>query len=142
MDNLIPETRPWGTYQVIADTENFKVKTISVNPGQRLSYQYHHHRQEHWSVIEGELTIVLDGVEYTKGPGESINIAQGAYHRAWNKSKKLVTFVELQTGTYFGEDDIVRIDDDYGREQGLNEYKDLLDKESLDDGLYRNGRPR
>ncbi len=141
MDNLIaPETRPWGTYQVIADTEHFKVKTITVKPGQRLSYQYHHHRQEHWSVIEGELTIILDGVEYTKRPGESINIAQGAYHRAWNKSKKLVTFVELQTGTYFGEDDIVRIDDDYGR--GEMSKQGLMDKESLDDSLYRNGRPR
>lgn len=141
MDNLIaPETRPWGTYQVIADTEHFKVKTITVKPGQRLSYQYHHHRQEHWSVIEGELTIILDGVEYTKGPGESINIAQGAYHRAWNKSKKLVTFVELQTGTYFGEDDIVRIDDDYGR--GEMSKQGLMDKESLDESLYRNGRPR
>tara|TARA_Y100000389_G_scaffold194067_1_gene223604 strand:- start:818 stop:1243 length:426 start_codon:yes stop_codon:yes gene_type:complete len=141
MDNLIaPETRPWGTYQVIADTEHFKVKTITVKPGQRLSYQYHHHRQEHWSVIEGELTIILDGVEYTKRPGESINIAQGAYHRAWNKSKKLVTFVELQTGTYFGEDDIVRIDDDYGR--GEMSKQGLMDKESLDESLYRNGRPR
>jgi mannose-6-phosphate isomerase len=109
------ETRPWGTYEVLLDAENVKVKRIVVNPNQRLSYQYHHKRQEHWTVVDGELTIVLDDSKQFRTPGESIHIPLGAHHRAWNETDKPVTFIEVQTGTYFGEDDIVRLEDDYLR---------------------------
>lgn len=109
------ETRPWGTYEVLLDAENVKVKRIIVNPNQRLSYQYHYKRQEHWTVVEGELTIILNEYDHLRLPGDSIHIPLGAHHRAWNKTDLPVTFIEVQTGTYFGEDDIVRLEDDYSR---------------------------
>jgi mannose-6-phosphate isomerase len=109
------ENRPWGTYEVLLDAENVKVKRIVVNPNQRMSYQYHHKRRENWTVVEGILTIILDDSKYILSIGESIHIQLGAHHRAWNESDKPVTFIEVQTGTYFGEDDIVRLEDDYSR---------------------------
>ena len=109
------EKRPWGTYEVLLDKDNCKVKEIVVNPGQRLSYQYHHKRREQWTVVEGTLTIVLDDEKVFREPGESIHIPLGACHRAWNETDKHVKFIEVQTGTYFGEDDIVRLEDDYER---------------------------
>ena len=107
--------RPWGKYYVLADEAAYKLKTIEVNPGQRLSYQYHHHRQEFWTIVQGEAVVILDEVEHTVKYGESIFIPQGAKHRIENRSNELLVFVEVQTGTYFGEDDIVRIQDDYER---------------------------
>lgn len=109
------EIRPWGTYEVLLDVENVKVKRIIVNPNQRLSYQYHHKRQENWTVVEGELTIILDNFKHKRLSGESIQISLGSHHRAWNETNKPVTFIEVQTGIYFGEDDIVRLEDDYSR---------------------------
>jgi mannose-6-phosphate isomerase len=109
------EERPWGTYEVLLDDENVKVKRIIVNPNQRLSYQYHHKRREQWTVIEGELTVVLNGIDFQRLPGETVYIPLGDHHRAWNQTNLPVTFIEVQTGTYFGEDDIVRIEDDYNR---------------------------
>lgn len=108
--------RPWGKYYVLADEANYKLKRIEVEPGQRLSYQYHHKRQEQWTVIEGEATVVLDGTDHTVKYGESIYIPLGAKHRIENRTDKKVVFIEVQTGTYFGEDDIVRVEDDYNRE--------------------------
>lgn len=108
--------RPWGKYYVLADEPNYKLKRIEVNPGQRLSYQYHHKRQEQWTVVEGEATVVLDGVDNVVKYGESIFIPLGAKHRIENRTDKMVVFIEVQTGTYFGEDDIVRVEDDYNRE--------------------------
>ena len=87
-----------------------------MNAGHRLSYQYHHHRQEFWTVVQGEAVVVLDGVEHVVKYGESIFIPLGAKHRIENRSSELLVFIEVQTGTYFGEDDIVRIEDDYARE--------------------------
>ena len=107
--------RPWGKYYVLADEPHYKLKRIEVNPGQILSYQYHHHRQEFWTVIAGEAIVVLDEVEHTVKYGESIFIPLGAKHRIENRTSELLEFVEVQTGTYFGEDDIVRIQDDYER---------------------------
>lgn len=107
--------RPWGQYEILLDTPRCKVKRIQVEPGQRLSYQYHHKRSETWVVAQGTLTVILDGKEYTLEYGESINIPLGAKHRAWNKTDKVVQFIETQSGTYFGEDDIVRIEDDFDR---------------------------
>ena len=108
--------RPWGEYTVLLDNNDCKVKQIKVNPGQRLSYQYHDKRKENWTVASGNLTIVLDDEKLFRSPGESITIPQGARHRAWNETDKEVIFIEVQTGTYFGEEDIIRIEDDYNRD--------------------------
>ena len=110
--------RPWGKYYVLADEPHYKLKRIEVNPGQRLSYQFHHHRQEYWTMVEGEAVVTLDGEEIIIKYGESIHIPLCTKHRIENRSSELVVFVEVQTGTYFGEDDIVRLEDDYEREEG------------------------
>ena len=110
------EERPWGSYEVLLDTVYCKVKEIIVQPGQRLSYQSHKYREETWTVTHGVLTVVLNDKEHTIYPGESIFIPLGAKHRAWNKTPKPVHFVEVQTGDYFEEDDIIRYEDDYKRE--------------------------
>lgn len=108
--------RPWGNFTVLDDTApNYKVKQLVVNPGQRLSYQVHQHRSEHWFIISGVATVVLDGVETNVGVGQSIDIPVGSAHRCENKQSTPVVFVEIQTGTYFGDDDITRLEDDYGR---------------------------
>jgi mannose-6-phosphate isomerase len=109
------EYRPWGTYEVLHDTSEAKVKVIEVEPRSRLSYQYHNKRSEEWTVIQGTLTVVLDDMEYELVYGDSISIPSCSKHRAWNKTDKPVRFVEVQTGTYFGEDDIIRLEDDYDR---------------------------
>ena len=108
--------RPWGKYYVLADEPTYKLKRIEVMPGHRLSYQFHHHRQEFWTVIQGEATVVLDGENHQLSYGMSIFIPQFAKHRIENNSSELLQFVEVQTGTYFGEDDIVRLQDDYARD--------------------------
>lgn len=107
--------RPWGKYYVLEDQPNYKLKRIEVNPGHRLSYQYHRHRQEHWTVVQGEAVVILDDKEYIVKYGESIFIPFEAKHRIENRTQEILIFVEVQTGTYFGEDDIVRIQDDYAR---------------------------
>jgi mannose-6-phosphate isomerase len=110
------DERPWGNYTVLADdATNYKVKQIVVDPGKRLSYQTHAHRSEHWFIISGVATVVLNGVESTVRPNESVDVPVGTAHRCENKGTEPVVFVEIQTGTYFGEDDIVRLEDDYGR---------------------------
>jgi mannose-6-phosphate isomerase len=108
--------KPWGLYEVLLDDELTKVKRITVYPGHRLSLQSHEHRQEQWTVIEGKLTVVLGDEQLIFYPGESVHIPLGAKHRAWNKGDEIVQFIEVQTGTYFGEDDITRYEDDYGRD--------------------------
>ena len=108
--------RPWGEYIVLLDSEQCKVKKITVDPQQRLSYQSHEHRREQWTVTDGALTVVLEGDEHELYPGESIHIPLGSKHRAWNKTDQEVSFIEVQTGDYFGEDDIFRYEDDYKRE--------------------------
>jgi mannose-6-phosphate isomerase len=108
--------RPWGSYTVLDDTApNYKVKQIVVNPGQRLSYQVHAKRSEHWFVVSGIATVVLDGIESTVEASHSVDVPVGTAHRCENKGPDPVVFIEIQTGTYFGEDDIVRLEDDYGR---------------------------
>lgn len=108
--------RPWGKYFVIEDEAHYKLKRIEVNPGQRLSYQFHHHRQEFWTIVEGEAVVILDDEEINLKYGESIFIPLGSKHRIENRGSELLAFIEVQTGTYFGEDDIVRLQDDYKRE--------------------------
>jgi mannose-6-phosphate isomerase len=107
--------RPWGKYEVLLDAPDVKVKKITVDPNSRLSYQYHDKRREEWVVVKGNLTIILDDDKVFRYPGESIHIPMGAKHRAWNETDEIVVFIEVQTGDYFGEDDIVRIEDDYDR---------------------------
>ena len=108
--------RPWGSFTVLDDTQSdHKVKRIVVEPAKRLSYQQHAYRAEHWYVIDGVATVILDGAELTRRPGESVDIPIGAAHRCENHGEVPVVFIEVQTGTYFGEDDIVRLEDDFGR---------------------------
>jgi mannose-6-phosphate isomerase len=110
------DERPWGNYTVLDDVkDDHKVKRIVVTAGKRLSYQTHEFRAEHWYVVSGIATVVLDGVTRDLQPGESIDIAIGAAHRCENHGEEPVVFIEVQHGTYFGEDDIVRLEDDFGR---------------------------
>ena len=113
MNNI--EIRPWGGFEVLYEDDTCKVKKIGVNPNSRLSYQYHNHRRECWTVTSGLLTIVLDDDIVERKVGESIKIPLGAKHRAWNRSDEPVTFIEVQTGESFEEEDIVRLEDDYSR---------------------------
>jgi mannose-6-phosphate isomerase len=110
------EERPWGFYEILLDTDYTKVKQITVNPGQRLSYQYHNQRKEYWTIVQGYATIILDDNKVFRSQGESIHIPLGAKHRIMNEEESPLIFIEVQVGEYFGEDDIVRLDDDYGRE--------------------------
>ena len=109
------DVRPCGKYEVLLDAPDVKVKKITVNPNSRLSYQYHNERREEWTIVKGNLTIIFDDDKVFRYPGESIHIPIGTKHRAWNETDEDVIFIEVQTGTYFGEDDIVRLEDNYGR---------------------------
>ena len=103
------EYRPWGCYEILHEEKNCKVKRITVKPGERLSYQYHHKRSEVWTIISGIATITLNDKLSSLWYGESITIPHE------NKEREDLVFIEVQTGTYFGEDDIIRIEDDYNR---------------------------
>ena len=109
------ESRPWGRFYILHVDPNYKLKRIEVDPGGRLSYQYHHKRSEAWTIVEGMGTITLDGDVKDYSKGETVLISQGVKHRIENKASEKVVFIEVQTGSYFGEDDIVRIEDDYNR---------------------------
>ena len=109
------DNRPWGTYTVLEDESTFKVKRIEVLPGKRLSYQKHAKRAEHWYVVQGTAKVTRDGEEIIINTGEAIDIPIGAAHRVENPGDENLIFVEVQIGSYFGEDDIVRLQDDYGR---------------------------
>ncbi|MFN2501721.1 MAG: phosphomannose isomerase type II C-terminal cupin domain [Pyrinomonadaceae bacterium] len=111
------DVRPWGRFTVLDEGDDYKVKRIEVLPGKRLSYQRHSRRAEHWFVVLGTAKVTLNGNEILVKAGESIDIAVGDAHRIENQSASTVlAFVEIQTGDYLGEDDIVRLDDDFGRE--------------------------
>ena len=109
------DVRPWGSYTVLDEAAGYKVKRIEVLPGKRLSYQRHAHRAEHWFVVSGVATVTLDGVEHAVLPGQAIDIALGAAHRVANQGDALLVFIEVQRGPYLGEDDIERLQDDFGR---------------------------
>ena len=110
------EYRPWGRFEILRDTDAFKSKVIHVNPGQQLSYQSHNKRAEHWVIIKGQPEVVLNDVVHQLKPGENIYIPLGAKHRIRNPHPtEVVEFVEVQVGSYFGEDDIIRYQDDYKR---------------------------
>lgn len=110
------DRRPWGTFTVLDEGENFKVKRIEVLPGKRLSYQKHSQRAEHWFVVQGTAKVTLDDRDVEVKTGEAIDIAIGSAHRIENPGGELLVFIEVQRGRYLGEDDIVRLQDDFGRE--------------------------
>jgi mannose-1-phosphate guanylyltransferase / mannose-6-phosphate isomerase len=107
--------RPWGSYQSVDNGERHQVKRITVKPGERLSLQKHHHRSEHWIVVRGAARVTVDETVKTVHENESIYIPMGAVHRLENPGKIVLELIEVQTGSYFGEDDIIRIEDDYRR---------------------------
>ncbi len=107
--------RPWGTYEVLLDHENYKIKRIVVKPGKRLSLQKHFHRNEHWIVVSGTATVTVGDEVKLIRPNESTYIKMGEVHRLENQGKIPVVLIEAQVGEYTGEDDIVRIEDDFKR---------------------------
>jgi mannose-6-phosphate isomerase len=109
------EKRPWGEFFILDETSTHKAKKIVVRPGQRLSYQYHKFRSEVWVVTSGQALITIDDIDKTYHKGEIALIPLGAKHRVKNNGLEDLVFIEVQLGTYFGEDDIVRIEDDYQR---------------------------
>ncbi len=110
------DQRPWGNFTVLDEGDEFKVKRIEVLPNKRLSYQKHARRTEHWFVVRGTAKVTLNDAEILVKTGEAIDIRLGDKHRVENPdSKELLIFIETQTGDYFGEDDIVRFEDDFGR---------------------------
>lgn len=109
------DRRPWGSYTVIDEGDGYKVKRIEVLAQKRLSYQRHKFRGEHWYVVAGTGTVTLDGVDHQVATGQAIDIPLGAAHRMANLGDDLLIFIEVQRGSYLGEDDIERLQDDFGR---------------------------
>ena len=109
------DQRPWGDFLVLSDATDHKVKRITVLPGKRLSLQRHQHRAEHWFVVQGEGVVTLDDREIPLAKGQAVDIPRRARHRIANPGQGPLVFIEVQMGDYFGEDDIERFEDDYGR---------------------------
>jgi mannose-6-phosphate isomerase len=109
------EQRPWGTFTVLDEGASYKVKRIEVYPLKRLSYQKHAQRAEHWMIVGGQAKVTLNGVIVVLSVGETIDIPIGAAHRIENIGSENLTFIEIQRGNYLGEDDIQRLQDDFGR---------------------------
>jgi mannose-1-phosphate guanylyltransferase/mannose-6-phosphate isomerase len=107
--------RPWGSYQALDNGARYQVKRIVVKPGGRLSLQMHHHRAEHWVVVRGTARVTVGELIKVVHENESIYIPIGTHHRLENPGKIDLELIEVQTGSYLGEDDIVRIEDDYRR---------------------------
>ena len=107
--------RPWGWFESLALGDQFQVKIINVKPGASLSLQKHNYRSEHWIIVEGNATVTIEDEVKVLGTGESIYVPLGALHRLSNNSDKPLMIIEVQTGTYFGEDDIIRVQDEYSR---------------------------
>lgn len=107
--------RPWGFYENLTEADDHKVKRITVKPGKRLSLQRHRRRQEHWYIVRGNAEVTRDEEILTLTAGDAVDIPQGAVHRIENTGNDEMVFIEVQKGDYFGEDDIERLEDDYGR---------------------------
>ena len=107
--------RPWGQYDSIDHGDRYQVKRITVKPGQKLSVQMHHHRAEHWIVVKGTARVTLDGQDRLLTENESIYLPVGSVHALENPGKIALEMIEVQVGSYLGEDDIVRLQDRYGR---------------------------
>lgn len=110
------ETRPWGSYEVLTSGPGFQSKRITVKTESRLSLQWHRHRDETWVVARGTAKVTVGDEEKTLGRGQSVYVARNVHHRIENiSSVEPLEIIEVQTGDYLGEDDIVRIEDDFGR---------------------------
>jgi mannose-6-phosphate isomerase len=109
------DQRPWGSFTVLDEGEAYKVKRIEVFPDKRLSYQKHSKRAEHWMIVAGTAKVTLDGAEIVLSVGQAIDIPVGAAHRIENVGAETLVFIEVQRGAYLGEDDIQRLQDDFGR---------------------------
>lgn len=109
------DERPWGSYTVLKSDDGYQVKEIVVHPGKRLSYQRHAQRSEHWYVVRGSGLVTLDGSERGLGVGDAVDVPVGRLHRIENNGTGPLVFIEVQMGVYLGEDDIERLDDDFGR---------------------------
>lgn len=109
------EERPWGRYQVLDEGDTYKVKWIEVDPEKRLSLQSHKKRNEYWIVVKGPAGIVIDDKDLLLDEGKMVYIPIGAKHRLYNPNNYTIKVIEVQYGTYFGEDDIIRYEDDYKR---------------------------
>ena len=108
--------RPWGHYENLSERDDHKIKELVVNPGERLSLQKHQRRAEHWTVVRGEALVTVGKHEMLLKAGQSVDIPRGAVHRIMNPGEIPLVLVEVQMGDYFGEDDIIRMEDDYGRD--------------------------
>lgn len=109
------EERPWGSFEILADYPNYKTKILTVFPAKRLSLQSHQKREENWIVVSGKAQVQIDDEFIELGCGEHIYIPKTAKHRLENRGPEKLTIIEVQTGEYFGEDDIVRYEDDFNR---------------------------
>jgi mannose-6-phosphate isomerase-like protein (cupin superfamily) len=109
------DQRPWGSFTVLDEADGYKVKRIEVLPHKRLSYQRHSRRAEHWMVVQGTAKVTLDGREALVRVGETADVPVGTAHRVENPGDERLVFIEVQRGDYLGEDDIVRLEDDFGR---------------------------
>ena len=107
--------KPWGSFEIIDEGAKYKVKKIIVNPGGKLSLQSHKHRSEHWLIASGSAEVILDEKIHSLGENDNIFIPQGSKHRLTNPGKIDLSLIEVQSGSYVGEDDIVRFEDMYGR---------------------------
>ncbi|MEK6778164.1 MAG: phosphomannose isomerase type II C-terminal cupin domain [Candidatus Deferrimicrobiota bacterium] len=107
--------RPWGYYVVLSESDDCKVKRIVVHPGKRLSLQRHRRRSEHWHFVKGEGLVTRDGEQIPVKEGDSLDIPLGSLHRIRNLGQSDLVVIEVQRGEYFGEDDIERVEDDFGR---------------------------
>ena len=115
MSELEKSERPWGRYEVLQETSTQKVKCIWVKPGARLSYQRHKFRAEHWMLTQGAGEVTINGEISQIQAGDSVEFPAGTLHRISNTGTEEIVFIEVQTGSYFGEDDIERVEDDFGR---------------------------
>jgi mannose-6-phosphate isomerase len=107
--------RPWGSWHVLDEGVGFKVKRMHVLPGRRMSYQTHAHRSEHWIVVAGTATCIIEDEPVVVPLGQTMEVPLGAKHRICNEHDEELVLIEVQRGHYLGEDDIVRLEDDYGR---------------------------
>ena len=115
-NNNYKESRPWGTFENLLDKRYCKVKEIVISAGQAPSYQFHHKRSETWVLVQGRGILTLNDVDTSVKAGSTVQVPVGAKHRLRNTSDEDLVFIEVQQGEYFGEDDIVRLKDDYNRQ--------------------------
>lgn len=107
--------RPWGFYEIIQDTDSYKLKRLVIKPGARISLQRHQQREEHWIILSGTGIVTLNNDQIAVQAGSMVHVKLRDIHRIENNGKEDLVFIEVQRGTYFGEDDIERLKDDYGR---------------------------